>query len=263
LDGTVDDATAWTSGGRPSSPITWKGQFPYASSASEAFLLEYANAMPAEKVGWGRVSVGPEDARAQLRRVLALHEFYFDRTEREEYLARLQGSNLVREILDQINRKAGRRSPLDGQCPCAKSDSQFVGLVGHDTNLAEVGSLLQLQWNFEDARLPPDTRGLPANDALPAGALVFELHQRDGVYRVGIEYVAQSLSRIRNPASGGAAYRLAVGCRDANGTYQSPCELSLDRFTRLAESAIGANNPFLSSCRDGLQTCTAATTNER
>src|SRR4029077_19542234 len=100
----VDDATAWTSGERASSAITWKGQFPYASSASEAFLLEFANGMPADKVGWGRVAVAPDDARAPLRSVLALHEFYFDRTEREHYLAWLQGSNLVREISDQLNR---------------------------------------------------------------------------------------------------------------------------------------------------------------
>ena len=258
LNASVDEATAWTSGARPSSPVIWKGQFPYASSASEAFLLEFANNMPAGKVGWGRVAVGPDDARAQLRSVLALHEFYFDRTEREHYLAWLQGSNLVREILDQLNRKAGRTSPVDGQCPCAKADSQFVGLVGHDTNLAEVGSLLGLRWNFTDARLPPDTRGLPANDALPAGALTFELLRQGGDYFVRIAYVAQSLSRIRNPAAGGDAYRLAVACLDAHGANQSHCEMSLERFNRLAESAIGTRNPFLSTCRSGEQVCTAA-----
>jgi 4-phytase / acid phosphatase len=259
LDKSVDEATPWTSGTRPSSPIIWKGQFPYASSASEAFLLEYANAMPADKVGWGRVSVGPDDAPAQLRRVLALHEFYFDRTEREHYLAWLQGSNLVREILDQLNRKAGRKSPADGQCPCAKADSQFVGLVGHDTNLAEVGSLLRLRWAFDDAHLPSDTRGLPANDALPAGALTFELRQKDGGYFVSIAYVAQALSQIRNPASAGDAHRLAVACRGTSGESLSPCEMTLDRFDRLVESAIGSNNPFLSSCRNDLQVCTSAT----
>jgi 4-phytase/acid phosphatase len=258
LDASVDEATAWKSGARPSSPVIWKGQFPYASSASEAFLLEFANDMPADKVGWGRVAVASDDARAQLRSVLALHEFYFDRTERKHYLAWLQGSNLVREILDQLNRKAGRTSPVDGQCPCAKADSQFVGLVGHDTNLAEVGSLLGLRWNFADARLPPDTRGLPANDALPAGALTFELRRRGGDYFVSIAYVAQSLSRIRNPAAGGDAYRLAVACLDAHGANQSPCEMSLERFNRLAESAIGTRNPFLSTCRSGEQVCTAA-----
>jgi 4-phytase/acid phosphatase len=257
LSESVDDATAWTSGERASSAITWKGQFPYASSASEAFLLEFANGMSADKVGWGRVAVGRGDAGAQLRSVLALHEFYFDRTEREHYLALMQGSNLVREILDQINRKAGRTSPIEGQCPCARADGQFVGLVGHDTNLAEVGSLLQLRWVFEDkdGRLPPDTRGLPANDALPAGALVFELRQRSSDYVVRIEYVTQSLSQIRNPTSEGEPYRLPVGCRDQDGRYLSPCEMSLDRFNRLVESAVGRKNQFLSGCQNRRQVC--------
>jgi hypothetical protein len=81
------------------------------------------------------------------------------------------------KILDQINKKAGYKSPADGQCPRPTDDSQFVGFVGHDTNLANMNVLLSVGWDFADPKLPPSLRQLPPNDALPAGALVFELRK--------------------------------------------------------------------------------------
>jgi hypothetical protein len=127
------------------SPLQWSGLFSYASSASEGFLLEYANGMD---VGWGRVDPPKTAAAEKLQGMLKLHEFYFDKTDRflgddkqaNQVLAGIEGSNLIREILDQLNRKAGR--PTLGLCPRANADSDFVGLVGHDTNLAGVGALL-------------------------------------------------------------------------------------------------------------------------
>src|SRR6476469_8920033 len=178
-------------------PLQWKQRFAYASSASEAFLLEYANNM--NDVGWGGVD------SPKMRDMLKLHEFYFDKTDRflrednhaDDALASIEGSNLSREILDQFLRKAGR--PRPNSCPRANANSDFVGLVGHDTNLASVGALLDLHWQFDDPKLPADTLNLPANDALPAGALVFELRQRsDGTYLVRVEYVTQSLDQMRN-----------------------------------------------------------------
>jgi 4-phytase/acid phosphatase len=251
-----DDATTWSSGKVRSSPIIWKGVFAYGSGVSEAFLLEYANGMADNNVGWGRVK-----GSVKLGDVLRLHEFYFDKTQREPYLALTAGSNLVREILEQIDRKAGRKSPIGGQCPRATADSQFVGLVGHDTNLANVGSLLGLQWVFNDKALPPDTFNLPSNNALPAGALVFELRQRGGNYFVRIQYVTQSLSQMRQattsePRPSPTPYRLEVDCRDQNGKY-SPCgDMSLDDFNTRVKNAIGDNNQFFSRCQtDGQQVC--------
>ena len=181
-----DHAIAWsppaaTPTPRPTSPINWVGQFPYASSATEAFLLKYANGMEIEKVGWGSVVDKKTGSTNTLRKLLQLHEFYFDKTERELnqaapdlYLAGIQGSNLVREICDQLNKVVQKPSP--GDCPRPSGDRQFVGLVGHDTNLANVQTLLNVKWSFDgDQQLPAHMRKLPENDALPAGALVFEL----------------------------------------------------------------------------------------
>jgi hypothetical protein len=201
---------------------------------------------------WGRVKVD-EPGSPQLAYLLQLHEFYFDKTEREPYLAGILGANLVREVLDQLNRKAGLKSSIDGKCPRAKADSQFVGLVGHDTNLANVQTLLNVKWNFDDARLPPDMLGLPANDALPAGALVFELRQTSpSDYSVRIQYVTQSPNQIRNAPQQADPFRVKTTCGDVK---ESPCEMSLRDFNQLVTNAIQNYKPFLSRCRDGKQVC--------
>ena len=234
-------------------PLLWKQRFAYASSASEAFLLEYANNM--NDVGWGGVD------SPKLRDMLKLHEFYFDKTDRflrednqaDDALASIEGSNLSREILDQFLRKAGR--PRPNSCPRANANSDFVGLVGHDTNLASVGALLDLHWQFDDPKLPADTLNLPANDALPAGALVFELRQRsDGTYLVRVEYVTQSLDQMRNGPKTDA-FRLAVTGAACGG--KKPCEMKLETFQELFQKRLGSSSYFSVCNAGGEQTCNA------
>lgn len=230
-------------GRRANDATIYAGRFPYASSATEAFLLEYADAMPRAKVAWEKLEPG------ELQSLMELHERYFALSEQHPYLARMGGSNLVREILDQLNRKAGRNEPVDGMCPRADAGSQFVGLVGHDTNIAGIGELLGLEWEF-GPNLPPDTRNLPDNDALPAGALVFELRKRGTDYFVHVEYVTQSLEQMRRVGARPVdpLQRLEVTCTGANHARVKPCELSLDTFNDRVADAIGVPNPFLSSC---------------
>ncbi len=239
-------------------PLTWKGRFSYASSASEAFLLEYANNMD---VGWGMVDPPTLSGTAKLKDMLKLHEFYFDKIDRflddkgkaDQYLASVDGSNLSREILDQIKRKA--TEPTEGGCPRANPDSDFVGLIGHDTNLASVSALLELGWKFDDKSLPADTQGLPANDALPAGALVFELRQRNGAYFVRVEYVTQSLEDMRKGPTD-KAFRLAVDGPACLGTH--PCEIPLAAFETFVKGKVAPQ--FLSGCTGAIppeQSCTA------
>lgn len=267
----VDKVEVCKSGSDPckpcDSPITWSGlfkgnpssgQFPYASSASEAFLLEYANTMPPNQIGWGAV-----DAAKNLHSMMQLHEFYFKMTEQDPYLAKIAGSNLTREIVTLLDRKAGRNEKIDGECPRGDKESQFIGLVGHDTNLADVGALLKLSWKFSNASLPPgetlppDTLGLPDNDALPAGALVFELREGPRGYRVRVNYVAQSLLQMRGKSDRPPTepYRFKVVCQDEKGAALDPCEISLHQFEAVVAGALGDNNPFLSGCANGNEVC--------
>src|SRR5262249_9886503 len=142
-------ACPWTGGARKSAPITWvanscskldeNGRFSDASMGSEAFVLEYANNMPDDQIAWGGPSL------QSLQSMMRLHEFYFDKPDRRRELAKIKGSNLIREIINLMDRSAKR--PFVG-CPHADPDSRFVGLVGHDTTMASVASLLGFHWRF-------------------------------------------------------------------------------------------------------------------
>jgi len=265
----TDNATpSSTKSPRPPSPIKWQGQsarppnptdgqFPYASTATEVFLLEYADGMDPKKVGWGSL-IDKTGSTDKLCKLLDLHEFYFEKTEREPYLAGVDGANLVREILDQLNQRSAGRFPIYGKCPRPSGDSQFVGLVGHDTNLANVQKLLHVEWSFtKDGQLPADVRNLPGNDALPAGALVFELRAGSPDYKVRIQYVTQSLNEIRDAPKPGDPYCIRTTCLDDNGKDVTPCEMSLGTFNKVAGDVIKAYKPFLSGCNDGTQVCPA------
>jgi 4-phytase/acid phosphatase len=70
-----------------SSIVGFSGSVDTASTLTEIFLLEYADGMPYNQIGWGRVS---HDQIAQLTQ---LHTLDFDLTDRTPYFAQTQGSN--------------------------------------------------------------------------------------------------------------------------------------------------------------------------
>jgi hypothetical protein len=99
----------------------------------------------------------------------------------------------------------------------------------------------------------------PANDALPTGALVFELRQRAAKHFVRIEYVAQSLLQMRGDPNRPPTdpFRFRVTCRDDDVTLD-PCEMPLKTFDKIATralKALGPDNPFVSRCVEGQQVC--------
>jgi 4-phytase/acid phosphatase len=160
--------------------ISMIGALSIASTASEIFLLEYADGRPKEEVGWGRADL------AGIRKVLPLHDTAFDLLFRTPYLARRQGSSLLARAAGAVT---GR--PIGG-LPApepAVRDARLVAYVGHDDNLAKMGGLLGAMWS-----LP----GYPANETPPAGALVFERRRApDGSERVFASFLAQSLEQMR------------------------------------------------------------------
>ncbi len=152
-----------------------------ASTISENFLLEYANGLPLEQVGWGRVDL------ATLKQLLALHTAASDLTRRTPYLATVQASNALAHILETL-----QQAVTGKQVPGAlgKLSDRVVVLTGHDTNLANIAGMLNLNWLIDGRR----------DDTPPGGALVFELRQRpdNGSYQVSAYYTAQTLEQMRN-----------------------------------------------------------------
>ena len=159
------------------------GALMIASTASELFLLQYADGRRSDEVAWGRADL------AGIRKVLPLHDAAFDLLFRTPYLARREGSSLLARAAGAVT---GR--PLGG-LPAPEPevrDARLVAYVGHDDNLANLGGLLGASW-----ALP----GYPLNETPPAGAIVFERRRaRDGSERIYASFLSQSLEQMREAA---------------------------------------------------------------
>lgn len=158
-----------------------QGPLPVASALTEAFLLEYANGMPMDQVGWGRVD------EPTLLYLSQLHDLYYDVTQKTFYPAQRYGSNLLDQVLGTL------RSGVNGkQSPGAKAPapSKLVMLLGHDTNIANLGGMLNIDW------LMP---GYQRNATPPGGALAFHLYRGKSSrrYFVRVFYYAQSPQELR------------------------------------------------------------------
>lgn len=160
--------------------MTMIGALPIASTTAEILLLEYADALPAASVGWGRVT--PE----KLRDALRLHTEHYDLTQRTPYLARKMGSALLHKVAAAVT---SSRSLGFGPADPAVRDAKFVAYVGHDTNLWNLAGMLDVSW----LQLPWQRNQTP-----PAGALMFEVRESpDKKLRVYTSYVAQSAEQMR------------------------------------------------------------------
>jgi len=159
----------------------FSGPLHTASTLAEDFLLEYANGMADNEVGWGRIN------ESNLRQMMSLHLVYADLLRRTPYLARVQASNLLSHILKTMEQAVlGRRIPGG----LGKPGTLVVVIVGHDTNLDNVAGTLGLSWLIE---------GFQRDDTAPGGALVFELWRQpvSGEHTVRTYYMSQTLEQMR------------------------------------------------------------------
>src|SRR5262249_17255986 len=84
------------------------GPIAIGSTASEVFLLEYAQGLPGNKVAWGLVSTP-----ADINELLKLHGLQFDLIDRTKYLAQRQASALVQQVLETLRQTAeGKSDPM-------------------------------------------------------------------------------------------------------------------------------------------------------
>ncbi|MFM0643287.1 histidine-type phosphatase [Paraburkholderia bryophila] len=199
------------------------GPLGIASTVSEVFLLEYAQGLPADQVAWGRI----RDA-ADWRTLLQAHNAQFDLMARTPYLAARKGTPLLADIaaaLEQTSNDPHQRTH-------APAGNRVYVLGAHDTNLANLAGMLQLNWSLPDQ---PD-------NTPPGGALVFSRWRdpADATDYVSVELVYQSLAQLRDQT----ALSLAVppkrvplpipGCQDA--AHGNAC--SLRDFSRVVEQAL-------------------------
>lgn len=140
--------------------------FGIASTASQTFLLEYLEGMPMQDVAWGRLS------REQIGTLLEFHTIKFRYEGRAPYVAARAASPLASRMLAAV-----------------EGGPKLTVLVGHDTNIADLGGMLDLHWQVPD---------YPRDDPPPGGAIGFEvLADATGKQFVRAFYRAQTMDQVR------------------------------------------------------------------
>jgi 4-phytase/acid phosphatase len=160
--------------------VRLSGPLGLSALAAEAFLMQSAEGMPKDLVAWGRLA-----HPAALGELVSLHVMASDLTEKTKTIARERGSNMLSLILLVL--QSGHNFP--GAQPTGQP-VRFGLLMGHQSNIYNVASLLDLTW-----RIP----GAQPNEASPGGALAFEqFHEaRGGKRYVRLAYYSQTLEEMR------------------------------------------------------------------
>jgi 4-phytase / acid phosphatase len=157
-----------------------RGPLSVASTLTENLLLEYTEGMDAINVGWGCVN------GANLRSLLDLHTAASEISQRPEPIARAQTANLLHLVSLSLSQAATGKSQAGA---IGRIDDRALFLIGHDTNIASIAGLLNLNWIADGRR----------NDTPPGGALVFELWQSAaGEDSVRLYYTTQTLEQMRS-----------------------------------------------------------------
>lgn len=177
----VFDISSSTKAGSSDHMAKLRSPLGIAATMAENLLLEYTEGMDAANVGWGRVDIH------KLREIMQLHTAKEDIEERTQYVARAGSSNLLSHILQSME-QAQSAHPVARAL--SKPGDRLLIVVGHDTNIANIGGALNLSWLIDGRR----------DDTPPGGALVFELWKRHGAadYSVRTYYTAQTLDQMRN-----------------------------------------------------------------
>jgi 4-phytase / acid phosphatase len=214
--------------------VELSGPLRAAEVCTDSFILEYTDGMPAADVGWGRV-----DAKV-MTDMLALHELLFDLTERTFYPAQVGASNLASHIVDSLEQGA-LGQPVPGAL--GPAGERIIVIAGHDSTLAALGGLFDLNW-----WLP----GTQMNPMLPGGALLFELWKRGGPeedYYVRTSYVAQSLDQQRDAVILSLEKPPALspifipGCSGTGPNFDAPLKAFVRQARKVIDPAFIAPEP--------------------
>jgi 4-phytase/acid phosphatase len=159
--------------------VRLEGPLGIASTITESILLESAEGLSPDKVGWGRVT------EEKLAAIMPLHDLYADLTRKTPYIASRNGALLARQIVDVI--EGSENLSFSDAAPVPRS-ARFIAFVGHDTNLSNIASLLDVDWELPDQpdKTAPDT------------ALAFEVWRNsEGSRYVRLVIHSQTLAQLR------------------------------------------------------------------
>jgi 4-phytase / acid phosphatase len=151
-------------------------------TALDPFIMEYADGMPANQVGWGWLTSG------SISQVNRLYDLLLNLEFGTPYLARVQSSNLASHIVQTLVQGA-TGSVVAGSV--GSPTDEIIVLTASNTNIVGLAALWHLDWV---------AKGYQPNVAALGGALVFELRQSKstGEYLVRAAYITQTMDQLRN-----------------------------------------------------------------
>jgi len=172
-----------SSGGRN---LSISGPMALAATVSQIFLLEYAQGLPPDQVAWGLAG-----RREEVLRFSEMRQIKYEYFERVPYIARHGASNIVAQLTQALVEGTGVDAGLKVAGPPA---APYVLYVGSDTQIAEIGAILDLHWQ---------PRSYLADETPPTGGLVFE-RLVDPVTKapsVRVSFLTPTLDQIRDAAT--------------------------------------------------------------
>jgi 4-phytase/acid phosphatase len=215
---TVDRGVSSPRNARTDNPVALGADF------AENFLLEYADGLPMDEVGWGRVN------REDLNDLMEMNTRYHDFMLRTPYGAQVAASDLAAHLRDTI---VGVASGVAVAGQLGTPQDRFFLLDGHDSNLSWLGGLLRLDWLLPDQTF---------NATPPGSALVFEVHYSSvtHLHTVQVFFISQTLDQMRflRPLTGEEQPSIAPvfipGCSGPTPAYAC----SVEGFAQTVTTAI-------------------------
>jgi 4-phytase / acid phosphatase len=160
------------------------GPMSLAATASQVFLLEYAEGLPAEQVAWGQAD------KSAVLRFSEMRKIRYENFERVPYIARRGASNILAQLTQALLQGTGIDSGLKVAGP---PEAKYVLYVGSDTQIAEIGGILDMHWQ---------PQSYLADETPPTGGLVFErlFDAATKTYSVRVSFIAPTLDQIHTAA---------------------------------------------------------------
>ena len=153
----------------PRKRVDFEGPLAIGGTAGQSIMLQFMEGRPMAEVGWGRAT------EADILALSRIHAAEFDLLARTPYIAERAATPIMQEVL---------RTFVDDSAP------RVTGLVGHDTNISNVGGMLDLHWR---------ATGYAADDPAVGGMIGFVLlTASDGDRFVRVFYQAQSPRQLRD-----------------------------------------------------------------
>lgn len=160
-----------------------KGPGEFGATIGETIRLQYSDNMPIADVAFGH-GVDAKSVKALMAMHAAQYHLALDTPE----FAAHSGSLLMRQILSALTAGTHLAKQWPGD---VRLERPLVMLLGHDTNIAEIQTMLGLEWELPD---------YPANDIPPGATLSFARFHKAGSDKefVRVRFEARTLDQWRS-----------------------------------------------------------------